>query len=212
MVDGWPLGRDYVYRRGVGRHRRPWRSAASGGRLTARWARVPGAYRASLFFLLLASLAGSVTAMDYDRTRVLDGEGRTTTATVVEVDRWVKGGPMAEVRFVTASGQEVVNGVQEFAWYEPGPGNRVTVEYAVRDPFYYIRDPEAAGSELRLYGRATAVFAVLAVLVALLRRPALWLQERDAARAARRAAPAARWPRYRTRVDADGNAWTERVG
>ncbi len=47
------------------------------------------------------------------------------------------------------------------------------VEYAARDPYYYVRDPNAAGAELRFYGRATAVFAFLALVIPLLRRPVL---------------------------------------
>ncbi len=64
----------------------------------------------------MAALAGLVTAFDYERTRVLDRQGRVTTATVLGVDRWVKGGAQAEVRFMTSDGREIVTSLQEFAW------------------------------------------------------------------------------------------------
>lgn len=178
------------------------------GRLTAAWDRVPPSYRAALFFLSLAALAGLVTAFDLERTRVLDREGRRATATVVSVDRWVRGGPQAEVRFRTDDGRQVVTTLQEFAW-APTPGRRVTVEYAPRDPYYYVRDPDAAGADVRFYGRVTAACALLAVLIPVLRRPVLWLRARAEARPHLPAPPPR--PRYRVFVDADGNARRERL-
>ncbi len=85
-------------------------------------------------------MTGVVTAFDYERTRVLDQEGRLATATVVSVDRWVRGGPLAEVRFRTDGGQEVVTNLQEYSWIAR-PGRQVAVEYAPQDPYYYVRDP-----------------------------------------------------------------------
>ncbi len=137
---------------------------------------------------------------------MLDREGRVTTATVLGVDRWVKGGPQAEVRFMTSDGREIVTNLQEFAW-SPRKGKEVEVEYAARDPYYYLRDPDAAGSALRFYGRVTAVFAFLALAIPLLRSPMLRLRQ-WADRAYETPPPPPR-PRYRTYVDRDGNTRRE---
>ena len=154
----------------------------------------------------MAALAGFVTAHDYERTRVLDREGQVTTATVLGVDRWVKGGPQADVRFTTSDGKEVVTSLQEFTW-SPRKGTEVEVEYAARDPYYYLRDPDAAGADLRFSGRATAVFAFLALAIPLLRTPVRRLRQL-ADRIYEMPAPPPR-PRYRTYVDRDGNTRRE---
>lgn len=126
----------------------------------ARWRRWPFALRYGIGALAFSASVLGLRAWAVSDDNVLDREGRTVSATVVDVSRFQRL-PQVRLRFSTLAGRTVETNVAGDG-DNLQPGDHVKVQYAERDPESYVR---FAGQKDGPYRRAIGVLSLVAAVV-----------------------------------------------